>query len=99
MSALDDLIIYATSKNRVCPIQWDKLWNTMGPPKKSDPNCPGLPLILGAWHETSDAQKRARFISQICYSQHIGKFLDVAKFLYSLKKEDDWHYRSSGKWG
>lgn len=99
MSDLDDLIKYATSENRVCPIKWDKFWRIMGSPSpKDDPNNPGLPLILGAWDTTSNTQKRDRFIAQIRYSQKIGKLETVAKFLYSLDKEEDWHYSSDNGW-
>lgn len=93
MCDLDNLIEYVTSKNRVCPIQWHKFWKIMGSAcQKDDPANPGPPLILGAWHTTSDIQKQDRFIAQIRYSQKIGKLGDVTKFLYSLKKENDWYY-------
>jgi hypothetical protein len=93
MSQLLDLIIYVSSEDRVCPMgeQWLKVNKILGSPDKNDPGYPGLPLILGGWRFSTDAQKRALFIAHICYGNSVGRIGELNTYLRSLNK-DEWHY-------
>ena len=52
---------------------------------------PPLPLILGAWWHTDDAQKAARLKEHIEYSAQHGALDQVAALLNHLG-EADWHH-------
>ena len=90
---MQDLIVYVTSNERVCPqpMKWDKMWQVMGSPSRNIPDFPGLPLILNGWHMSTDKEKRLRLIEQIKFGNQMGTLDKVDKFLRALS-EDDWHH-------
>ncbi|MBI4642782.1 MAG: hypothetical protein HY790_01000 [Deltaproteobacteria bacterium] len=68
---LKELIEYCSQDKRVCPqpIPWNRLWEML--PNKERKGIgwnPPLPLILGAWWETSDVQKAARFKEHLIWA-------------------------------
>lgn len=70
-SALEQLIEGMVQDGIVCPEPrtWDRLWRTMntlgaGPLP--------LPLILAAWSQTTDRQKRGRFVEQLATADQAG---------------------------
>lgn len=90
---LNKLIKYTTSKGRVCPMpqQWTKLWEML--PNKERVGAgwqPSLPLILAAWYDTSDREKRNRLLSHIKYASEQGVLNQIDEYLRSLSK-DEWY--------
>jgi len=88
------LMKYAIENNRVCPKpdKWNKLWELLPDRKRVGAGWnPPLPLILAAWWETSDDQKRERLSIQIQYAADHGALEKIETFLRGLSK-DDWIY-------
>jgi hypothetical protein len=54
---------------------------------------PALPLILAAWWEASDSEKKERLKVHIQWANGHGALAEVDKFLQSLP-EGDWHHES-----
>lgn len=91
----DDFLKEITKNNRVCPNP--NLWNDLHIlATASDFNGhtpPSLPLILGAWWDTSDSDKSKRLKELIdwCY---VASVSDIAwTFIQSLD-ESEWHHKS-----
>ena len=65
---LEELLAFSQAERRVCPQpqRWNELWELLPERKRAGAGWePSLPLILGAWWYTSDAEKRERFLSHI----------------------------------
>ena len=96
MKTSDDIIADAAEAGRVCPQPslWNDLWNLL-PDRRRVGNGwePPLPLILAAWHDTSDASKRERFLLHLQWAEAHGAMDAVTNFLDSLKP-NDWHTTS-----
>jgi hypothetical protein len=61
MTTLDDLMTEASKPGRVCPqaMIWNQLWELLpGRRRAGAGREPPLPLILAAWWEASDSDKR-----------------------------------------
>jgi hypothetical protein len=90
-SDLELLFQYVQENKRVCPLPqtWNQLWELL-PNKKRKGNGwePSAPLILAAWHNTSDNEKRERLKSHIYYSFENKAFNVIDSFLRNLKDED-----------
>jgi len=52
---------------------------------------PAAPLILAAWWEVTDSQKKERLKDHIQWASNHGALSAVDKFLRSLS-ESDWHH-------
>lgn len=95
MSAeLEELLAYSNAERRVCPQpqRWNELWELLPERKRVDNGWePALPLILGAWRHTSDAEKRERFFSHIRWASEYGDLSKVAAFIKSLEP-GQWHH-------
>jgi len=90
MRSVDEVLTYAAANGRVCPQPqcWNKLWEMLPERKRSGGSWePSAPLILAAWWEASDAQKRERLASHIRYAADHGALDTVAKYLASLTDE------------
>ncbi len=88
---MNDLMDYIKSKKRVCPKpqQWNKLWEMLPDRKRKGAGwLPPLPLILAAWWETSDQQKRERLEYHIKYASDNGVLGQVQQFLENLSEEE-----------
>lgn len=74
--------------DRVClkPMKWNELYEAMIKvyPERKTP----LPLILSAWHHTSDIEKRNRFCMHLEFAISAGVAEDILKNV----TEDDWYY-------
>ena len=71
------------------PQWWNRLWEML--PERSRVGAgwnPPLPLILAAWWEASDSQKRDRFIDHLRWADDHGITDEVLTFLESLSPED-----------
>lgn len=91
--SLDSLIAFVQSKDRVCPLppRWIQLWEML-PNRRHLPNGgwePALPLILGAWWNTSAAMKRQRLREHLECASREGALHEVDTFLRSLR-EIEW---------
>jgi len=93
---MEKINVIMSKNNRICPMpqKWNELWNML-PDKEREGNGwnPSLPLILAAWHETSNQQKKERFESHIRWAvEH--NFLDsVTEFLCKLD-EGEWFHEN-----
>lgn len=93
MGSVDEVLAIATQQGRVCPQppQWSALWEMLPGRKRSGSGWqPPAPLILAAWWEASDQEKRERLASHIRYAAENGALDAVAKYLSSLTDEQ-WH--------
>lgn len=93
MNKLEALLAYVQEDGRVCPQppQWKKLWEML-PGKKRDGSGwhPPLPLILGAWWDTSHLEKMLRLREHIEYAASHGALDNVDDYLRRLLA-DQWH--------
>ena len=93
MKSPEDIIAAATAKGRVCPqpTLWNDLWQMLPDRRRVGAGWePSLPLILAAWHVTSDAEKRERFLLHLQWADSHGAMEAVTGFLESLTP-DQWH--------
>jgi glycine/D-amino acid oxidase-like deaminating enzyme len=93
--SLERLLTYCRENGRVCPMpqQWHRLWDML--PEKSCRGVgwePSLPLILAAWWEASDEEKKERLEAHLRWASDHGVVDQVAEFLRSLT-ESEWHHR------
>ncbi|MCG2587788.1 DUF2779 domain-containing protein [Rhodohalobacter sulfatireducens] len=91
------LINYCIENDRVCPMpkKWNELFKVL-PNKKREglKNIPSMPLILAAWHNSSNLEKTERLKEHIEWADRHGKLETVAKFIFSIK-EDEWYCSDS----
>jgi hypothetical protein len=85
------LLEYVRQHGRVCPkpILWNKLHMLL--PTSAPPGVrrPGVPLILGAWHFTSEDDKRERLADHIRFAAATDCFDTIDAFLRELS-DGDW---------
>lgn len=83
----------ASRGGRVCPQPkvWKQLWELLPERRRIGAGWePPLPLILAAWWETSDSDKRSRFHSRLQWAVDHGAAEPVARLLAGMKPAD-WH--------
>lgn len=93
MPTLDEIMLEATRDGRVCPqpVQWHRLWEMLpGRQRKGLGWEPPAPLILAAWWEATDEEKRERFLLHIRWAYNHGALDQVANLVLSLKP-GDWY--------
>lgn len=91
---LDELLMYSKDCKRICPQPhyWNLLWEMLPEKQRASSGWePKLPLILGAWYQTSNDEKQTRFISHLNWAEQHGSLDKVDVFLRSLKA-DQWYY-------
>lgn len=94
MSSLNQILQYVKAESRVCPVpdKWTELWELLPDRKKHGAGWdPPMPLILAAWHHTSDAEKRGRLALHIKYAADHGVLNQVESMLTGLSP-DQWVY-------
>ena len=76
----------------MCPVpkRWSDLYQLLPAARGSDPKCP-VPLILDAWHHTSDREKQDRLELHIRWAAERGGLDEAYAFLRQLS-ETDWHH-------
>lgn len=90
----ETLISYCRENDRVCPVptRWNELWEML--PGKVQIGAgwkPPLPLILGAWHYTSNLEKKLRLNDHIAWAEDHGVLDRISAFLRGLP-ETEWHH-------
>ena len=88
------LVAYCREKDRVCPVpaKWNELWKTLPDRVRVGSGWqPALPLILAAWHHTSNLDKMMRLADHIAWAQDHGVIDKVSAFLRDLP-ENEWHH-------
>jgi hypothetical protein len=81
------------SEGRVCPqpLRWNDLWELLPDRKRVGTGWePPLPLILAAWHHTSDEEKRLRLHQHLQWAEQHDALDQAISFLKSLPATD-WH--------
>lgn len=94
---LDALIAYVTADGRVCPqpIEWNALWELLPNKQPSGHSwLPPLPLILAAWHTTSDSEKATRLREHLNWAAEHGALDRIDATVRSLS-EGQWHHSVS----
>ena len=91
--SIEKLLTFISSESRVCPFanRWNELWNIL--PNAKANKLP-LPLILGAWWDSSDSDKRERLALHIRYASEHGVLEEVAQFLLALSPSE-WLYEEA----
>lgn len=92
--SVESLVAYCRENDRVCPVpqRWDELWNLLPDRRQVGGGwAPSLPLILAAWHYTSDTQKRLRLAEHIEWAAEHGALAPVAGYVQGLGEEDWFH--------
>ena len=91
---VESLLAYCSENERVCPqpYLWNQLWELLISNCKLDADQePSPPLILGAWHHTSDLEKKMRLTEYIHWADKHGRLGTIGAFLHHLE-EKDWHH-------
>ena len=77
---------------RVCPMPmlWGRVWSELPDRRRRGGGWePAAPLILAAWHETSNNQKRNRLIEHLRWAESHGVLNEVLTMLESASP-DEW---------
>ena len=88
---LDQLKQYIQSNKRVCPMpqRWNELYELLPDTHRVGNGYePSAPLILAAWHETSDKEKRARLLIHIDYAAKKGAIEKIDAFIRKLPEQE-----------
>lgn len=91
----EQLLGYTKDDNRVCPKpqKWNELWNLLPDRERVGLGWnPPLPLMLAAWHETTDLEKQERLATHIRFAAEKGVLARIEAFITSLSP-DDWVYK------
>jgi hypothetical protein len=95
MSAdLEQLLTFCTANARVCPQpqKWNELYQMLPETRRQGVGFdPAAPLILAAWWEATDDQKKIRVKEHVRWASEHGALTRIDKFLRSLP-ESDWHH-------
>ncbi len=93
--SIDYFMNEITKNNRVCPNPnlWNHLYTLAIESDFNNHTTPKLPLILGAWWDTSDLDKAERLKELIdwCYLTSVS---DVAWTFIKSLDESEWHHKS-----
>jgi len=89
-----ELIEYCRQKDRVCPMpmKWNDLYQLLLDTRRvGDGWEPSLPLILGAWHYSSNVEKMLRLEEHIAWAEEHASLVRISEFLRGLD-ETGWHH-------
>lgn len=91
---LDEVLEFCALNQRVClmPMRWNDLYKMLPATRRVGVGYePAAPLILAAWWEASDEQKKGRFETHIRWAHRHSALDTIADFLRSLP-ENEWHH-------
>jgi hypothetical protein len=97
VSRLNELISELRAQGRICliPQPWNKLWNMLPERRRKGVGYePPAPLILAAWHHTSNLEKHERFLAHLRWADDHEALEQIVDFLSGLSPED-WHESES----
>lgn len=94
MDSVESLVAYCQQNRRVCPQpqHWNELWEIL--PNRTRVGAgwqPSLPLILGAWWDTTSLQEMLRLREHIEWADKHGAFHLAREFLTSLPESEWFH--------
>lgn len=93
-SELDNFLEFCRAENRICPQPkfWNEMFELLPDKKHTGPRLePPLPLILGAWTNSTDLEKLERFHMHVRYANQKNVLPEVVQYIKSLRQKD-WHY-------
>ncbi|MBL8564502.1 MAG: hypothetical protein JNM89_02155 [Hyphomicrobiaceae bacterium] len=96
---LADLLAFVASDGRVCPrpMEWQDFWKMLPQARRTASGfTPAPPLVLSAWHGSSDEAKAARLREHILWAAERGRLDAADRFLRSLPVEA-WHHSEPSK--
>ena len=88
---LESLSEYCVSHGRVCPMpmKWNDLYQMLNDTKQVGAGYePSIPLILGAWGNTSDEDKIHRLKIHIKWASDHNQLDEIGGYLRALSEED-----------
>jgi hypothetical protein len=91
-TSVGDLLELCKQQGCICPQprKWQELYELLPGRRRVGITWePPPPLILGAWWDSSDQEKRARFESHIRWAADHGAFAKILEFLLTLV-DSDW---------
>lgn len=94
MDTLEELVAHCQINGRICPqpYTWNKFWKILPDKQRSGAGWePSLPLILGAWSESSNLEKQVRFGEHLRWAEAHGALEAASRFLRALS-EEEWHH-------
>lgn len=93
--SLESLWAYCTQDDRVVPMPgpWTRLHQRLRNVRQKPTGGwePPLPLILSAWHDSSDEDKRQHLRLHLLWAEQQGQLDEVAAFLRALTPSDWCH--------
>lgn len=93
-SELDTFLEFCSAENRICPQPkfWNELYELFPDKRRTDSGWElPLPLILGAWTNSTDLEKMERFHMHVRYATQKNVLPEVMQLIKSLRQQD-WHY-------
>jgi hypothetical protein len=93
MTLLEELMTESRKDKRVCPQPriWNEIWERLPNRRRMGVGWePPAPLILAAWWETSDADKRDRFHSHLRWTAEHGAIGEIGDLIFKMQPQD-WH--------
>lgn len=93
MTDLQSIKQQLAQEGRFCPKPhfWDKLWHLLPSLRRKGAKHESLdPLILAAWHHSSDGENCERFLTNLRWEHDHGVLKAILVFLDTLRP-DDWH--------
>jgi hypothetical protein len=94
MKSLSEIKEICKFNNRICPKpqKWNVLWEMLNNRKRIGQSWqPSPPLILAAWHHTTDNEKHERLMYHLTWAEEQNQLDDIFEYLSSLD-EFDWHH-------
>lgn len=95
---MTDTLATLIPRDAVCPMPqiWNRLWAIIAEGRSAhDPESPPAPLILAAWHHSTDADKRARFQLHLQWARD-HDLIDAVRDLLIATTPKDWFTRTPG---
>jgi hypothetical protein len=94
MNQIEAVEALVKSNDRVCPLpeKWNALWQLL-PNRKRKGNSwePSPPLILAAWHHSSNLEKMLRLKDHLKWAEKHNALEEIEEYLQTLT-EEDWHH-------
>lgn len=85
---LESLWAFCTQDGRLVPMppQWAQLYERLRNTRQRPTGGrePALPLILAAWHHSSDREKRERLREHLEWAEQQGQLAEIGEFLRAL---------------